>query len=347
MTARVLVVDDSVFMRKIITDILSKDKLIKVVGTARDGKEALEKIKELKPNVVTLDIEMPVKDGIETLKEIVKDSSNISVIMVSNFTPEGAELTLKALDIGAFDFIQKPDNIFRFNNDDYEKKIIEKVKIASKSKTKYRIIENIDYEKHKKFIPCKNNKMTLISIGTSTGGPKALQCIIPKIPKNINGAFLVVQHMPPKFTKSLAERLNSMSEISVVEATDNELIKKGFCYIAPGGLHMIVVNQDGKLMIKLTEDAPVLGFRPSVNVLMNSVSKINCVKKIGVILTGMGSDGAVGMKKIFENNGYTIAQDEESSIVFGMPKSSIKLGGVHKILPLREIAYEIINKVGV
>ncbi|RKD34456.1 protein-glutamate methylesterase/protein-glutamine glutaminase [Thermohalobacter berrensis] len=348
MAIKVLVVDDSVFMRKLISDILNEDEILEVVDTAKNGKEALGKIKELSPDVITLDIEMPIMDGITTLKHIVNDFKK-PVVMLSSLTKEGAEATLKALEIGAVDFITKPTNIFKVGADEKKKEIIQKVKISSKVKilngklnSQHKIIRMNNYKKN------RGEFSNLIAIGTSTGGPKALQAIIPHIPKNINGSIVVVQHMPPGFTKSLAKRLDSLSEITVKEAENNERIKKGYCYIAPGDYHMTIDEVNGKeLYIRLNKDRPVSGHRPSVDVLMKSVSKVKSMKKIGIILTGMGSDGAKGIKSVKDNNGFTIAQNEETCVVYGMPKSAVEIEGINKILPLEKIAQEIMNRVGV
>ena len=349
MSIKVMVVDDSAFMRKIISDILGADNEIDVIGTARNGKDALEKLERMSPDVITLDIEMPVMDGILTLTEI-NEKYNIPVIMLSSLTTEGADATLKALDIGAVDFIPKPQNIFGLNKDSQNIKIIEKVKMAASAKRFKRTHQTISsfktkWTKRSKFKNC--DCQYLIAIGTSTGGPKALQSLIPQIPNEFSGSIVVVQHMPQGFTKSLAARLNSISNINVKEAEDGEKILKGYCYIAPGDYHMTVIEKSDQLYIKLNKDKPVSGHRPSVDVLMESISTISCKKLIGVMLTGMGSDGSKGLKKIYDNGGYTIAQDEETSVVYGMPKSAINIGAVCKVLPLNQIADEIMSKMEV
>ncbi len=348
MTIKVMVIDDSAFMRKIISDLLKDDKDIDVPWTAKNGQDALEQLKHVTPDVITLDIEMPVKDGISTLHEIVR-LYNIPVIMLSSHTVSGAELTIKALEIGAFDFITKPTNIFKLNNDEEKRKLIEKVKAAAQlrglSKTPTIVAEAKKVDKRITF----RGKDTeyIISIGTSTGGPKALQAIIPQIPANINASILVVQHMPEGFTKSLAARLDSMSSIKVKEAEDGERLHKGYCYIAPGNFHMTAHQERDGVILRLSQGTAVSGHRPSVDVMMKSVSEIKTLIKIAVIMTGMGSDGANGMKSIFDSGGYTIAQDEESCVVFGMPKSAINNGCVNKILPLSEISNEILSILGV
>lgn len=350
MTIKVMVVDDSVFMRKILSDILEEDKDIEVLWTARNGQDALEKLVNANPDVITLDIEMPIMDGITTLREIIK-KYNIPVIMLSSLTVEGADSTLKALEIGAVDFITKPTNVFSLNKSEEKNSLIEKVKMASVVKGNIKpYVPYLQTIANKKNFPLnKVNKETgyLIAIGTSTGGPKALQSIIPEIPANINGSILVVQHMPEGFTKSLAARLDSISNIRVKEAEDGETLKKGYCYIAPGNYHLTVLENNEEIFLKLDQNPTVSGHRPSVDVMMNSVAEVKSLKKIAVIMTGMGSDGANGMKNIFNTGGYTIAQDEDSSVVYGMPRAAINNGSVNKILPLNEISNELIDLLGV
>lgn len=346
---KVLIVDDSVLIRKILTDILKTDNEVLVVGTARNGKEALEKIETLKPDIITMDIEMPLMDGITTLKHIVS-RFKLPVIMISSLTSEGAELTLKALDEGAIDFLPKPSNIFGLNQADIKAEIIEKIKIGSKSRidikkpTKVLAKPEIQTEKLKKTYEDFNS---IVVIGTSTGGPRALQALIPEIPNDINAAIVIVQHMPAKFTKSLADRLNSTSNIQIKEAEDGDIISKGCGYIAPGDYHMTIVKESKNLVVRLNKDPQVMGLRPTVDILMESVANINGYSKVGVILTGMGSDGTKGIVKMKNSGSYNIAQDESTSVVYGMPKSAIASNCIDEILPLDKIALRITNKVGV
>ena len=348
---KVLVVDDSALIRKIVIDILEEDEEIKVVGTARNGKDAIEKISLLKPDVITLDIEMPIMDGISALKEIVRNHK-IPVVMLSSLTVKGADLTLKALDIGAVDFVTKPKNIFSIGSISEKNKLIRKVKIASKIRIdeKQKIFEQIklfEEDESKRKYNNDNPYDNIIAIATSTGGPKALQEVIPKLPYNINGTIVVVQHMPAGFTKSLAIRLNSISRIKVKEGEDNEKLKKGYCYIAPGDFHMNIYQQGNEFFIKLNKEEPISGLRPSADILMNSVSKLNGINKIGIVLTGMGSDGSKGISQIKNKGGYTMAQDEKTSIVFGMPRSAIDTGNIDLVLPLDKFGNEIIKRAGV
>ena len=345
---KVLVVDDSAFMRKVISDILKSDENILVMDTAKNGVEAIEKVKALKPDVVTLDVEMPEMDGLTCLKELMKQQY-IPVIMLSSLTQEGADATIRALEYGAIDFITKPTNIFNIAGDEKKRELIEKVKIAKNSTKikKYISINDIQVKPKRDIVKSSNIKY-FVAIGTSTGGPKALQDVIPLIPGDVPAAFLVVQHMPPGFTKSLAERLNSMSEVTVKEAEDGETVQAGYVYIAPGDYHMLVEKSgQNNLKIKLTQDPPVGGHRPAVNPMMESLSKTNYSNLIGVIMTGMGGDGSEGIKKLKNvNKGFIIAQDEKSCVVYGMPKVAVQTGSVDAVVPLKDITKEIMKIIG-
>jgi len=351
---RVVVVDDSPFMRKIIGDILGSDKNIKVIGTAKNGREAIEVIKTLRPDVVTMDIEMPIVNGLDALKSIMA-TNPVPVVMLSSLTAKGADATILALELGAVDFIQKPSSMFMVNTEDFKDQIIKKVKFAYKAnlmnihKTYKPRTEYPSREKKK--IITRGSIKSIIAIGTSTGGPRALQHIIPSIPKGFPGSIFIVQHMPPGFTKSLADRLNSISNIIVKEAEDSEKVYPGYVYIAPGNYHLrIKGNDSANLFIKLSQDPPISGHRPSVDVLFNSLSQINLsmVKTTGIIMTGMGSDGTKGLKDLkSKKQWHIIAQDEESCVVYGMPKSAIRAGVVDETLPLDSIVESIINRMGV
>lgn len=350
---KVLVVDDSAFMRKILSDIINSHPSIEVVSTAKNGEEAISKIQKLNPDVVTLDVEMPIMDGLSALQKIMDDCP-VPVLMLSGLTKAGTDATIKALQYGAVDFIAKPSNIFKINVDDMKKHLFEKIVIASKVKYRKKLLYKPSTPRiiKKEFrtrnnISNRNKFKKIVAIGTSTGGPRALQNILPHIPKDINAAIVIVQHMPPGFTKSLANRLDSISEISIKEAEQNDILLPGHAYIAPGSQHMEVIKEGDNFRIKLHKDSPVSGHRPSVDVLMESLARTNFSDVIGVILTGMGSDGAMGLKSLKNNSAYIIAQNEESCVVFGMPKSTIKLGVVDKVLPIDDISNEIIKAVEV
>jgi two-component system chemotaxis response regulator CheB len=345
---KVLVVDDSAFMRKILSDILDSDTSIRVVGTAVDGRDALEKIKSLNPDVITMDVEMPVMDGINCLKEIMQTNPK-PVVMLGSGTEYGAELTIRSLDEGAVDFIAKPKNIFDIRDTDKKNEIIEKIVIASNVK-KLKSVQKQTKDDDKRLMANSSKAAkNIIAIGSSTGGPKALQSVIPYLPGDMSIAVLVVQHMPPGFTKSLAERLDSKSNLIVKEATHMEKVLEGHAYIAPGDSHMkIRTTSNGDIIIDLDKSPPVGGHRPSVDVMMTSLSETGLRNIIGVILTGMGSDGSIGIKKLKEvNESFIIAQDEETSVVYGMPRMAVQTGAVDKIVSLDKIPGEIIQILGV
>lgn len=344
---RVLVVDDSAFMRKVISDILNSDEKIEVIDTAEDGLDAIEKAHKLKPDVITLDLKMPIMDGLECLRKL-NETLSIPVIMLSSITKEGAEATIQALAEGAMDFITKPENIFDMKEERIKNEITEKVKLAQN----YKCLKNT--EKSTEFVKKSENKTksnirNIVVLGTSTGGPRALQDVIPLLPANVDAAFLIVQHMPAGFTKSLAERLDSMSSVRVKEAEDNEIVENAHVYIAPGDYHMHLEKSGDELFkIKLSQNPPSGGHRPSVNVMMDSVAETGFKNVVGVIMTGMGGDGSEGIKKLKSmNDAYIIAQDESTCVVFGMPRVAITTGVVDVIVPLKEIANEIMKIVGV
>lgn len=356
---KVLVVDDSAFMRKVTADILKEDEIIDVVGFAANGEEALLKIGALKPDVVTMDIEMPVMNGLTCLKKIMK-SGFVPVVILSNLTREGEKATIEALESGAIDFITKPTNIFEITAGDKKKEIIEKVKVASKaSRITAKIRKNILLKRNvlkaeagsKKGgnTPKSEDIKYIIAIGASTGGPKSLHEIIPFIPADLPAAIFITQHMPPGFTRSLAERLNSLSQLFVKEAEDNEIVYAGRAYIAPGDYHMLVERVSAnRLIIRLSHAPPVNSHRPSIDVMMESISRAGAANIMAVILTGMGRDGSEGIKKLKQQNqGYIIAQDERTCVVYGMPKIAVETGMVDAVVPLNNIAEEIKRFMGV
>ncbi|MCC3357453.1 protein-glutamate methylesterase/protein-glutamine glutaminase [Bacillus sp. REN16] len=347
----VLIVDDSAFMRKLISNFLQEDSRIHVVGTARNGIDALTKIKELNPDVVTLDIEMPEMNGIETLRRIMNDAPR-PVVMLSSTTKEGAENTLLAIQYGAVDFIQKPSGPISIDLHLIRNEIVTKVLNAGKInvvklKNPLKIQETFTRrnEEYSKIVlePNRNYKK-IVCMGTSTGGPRALQQVLPDFPKNYPAPIVIVQHMPAGFTKSLADRLNSLCEITVKEAENGEFLNAGTAYIAPGGHHMRIKKIGTSLAVNIDEGESRNGHRPSVDVLFESIGEIKGIQKISVIMTGMGTDGSYGLKKLKESGQVvSIAESQETSIVFGMPKSAIETHLIDKVENLENIAGTILS----
>lgn len=348
-TIKVLVVDDSAFMRRLITSILSEDERIEVVGTARNGEDCLEKIKQLKPDVVTLDVEMPIMTGLEALQIIMKEMP-LPVIMLSSTTKEGAENTLLAFQYGAYDFIPKPSGSNFLDLYKVKEELIQKIieaKLVNISRLKTTLPQHgvKEVEDSSPLIQVKQ-KNKIVMIGTSTGGPRALQQVIPKLPKNFNAPVLIVQHMPPGFTKSLAERLNTISRIRVKEAENGEILQKGTAYIAPGGYHL-KIRKVGKSLAAQVDQSPIVrGHRPSVDVLLQSASQLVDYEKIIAILTGMGSDGSIGLAQLKRTgNVFAIAESEETAVINGMPKAAISTGCIDEVVALPQIAERILNYV--
>ncbi|WAA10734.1 protein-glutamate methylesterase/protein-glutamine glutaminase [Fervidibacillus albus] len=347
---KVLIVDDSLFMRKLITNLLSADDRIEVIDTATNGKDALDKIQRLQPDVVTLDVEMPVLSGLETLEIIMKENP-LPVIMLSNTTTEGAENTIRAIQLGAFDFVPKPSGTISLDIHKVKDELIEKV-VKAKS-----INLNLYKNTNKHHRPKRNNnentqqvtnvgKKKIVLIGASTGGPRALQEVLSGIPKNIPAPILIVQHMPAKFTKSLASRLNHLCEITVKEAENGEILRNGVAYIAPGGFHLQMKKLGKTLTAEVNELPPVNGHRPSVDQLFRSATSLKDEEIIAVILTGMGSDGTKGLVELKkQTNTFAIAESKETAVIFGMPKTAIQTGLIDQIEPIDQIAAFISNKV--
>lgn len=347
----VLVADDSSFMRRAIKSILEKDPEIKVIGMARNGEEAVQMARELEPDIMTLDIEMPVMNGLEALRTIVNENP-IPVVMVSSLTKEGAYETIKALELGAVDYIAKDIGSTTLDILKIEKEITEKIKSIARKKhiIKSTLIRKNRERKNREHLgsytldnPLNKKQIKMIAIGASTGGPGALQEVITNLPGNLPCSVVVAQHMPAGFTKSFSERLDNLSSIKVKEAQDSETLEGSTVYIAPGNFNMYLLKEYSKVSIKLdTRDFGSL-YKPCVDVLISSVAEIYGRNVIGVILTGMGSDGLKGMTKLKEKKGYIIAQDEETSIIYGMPKAVVDSGLADKIMPINKIAKEIVN----
>ena len=363
---RVLVVDDSAFMRKVLSDLFKGESDFEVVDVARNGAEAIEKVLQHSPDVVTMDIEMPVMDGLSALEKIMTVKPT-PVVMVSSLTKAGADATIRALSLGAVDFVAKSaGSISRI--DDIAKELLQKCREArgiSGKRLQPKEIQAIPVPKPKPPVPSTpvapviptlitpvppvrsvafpGMSDWIVAIGTSTGGPRALQEVLPRLPGNLPCPAIVVQHMPPGFTKSLADRLNSLCDLTVKEAADNDRLTPGTVYVAPGDFHLTLRKEGNSTYIKLNKEPAIGGLRPAVDPMMVSVADIYGAKTVGVILTGMGHDGAKGMQAIKRLHGLTIAEDQSTAVVFGMPKAAIEAGVVDNILPLSQVADGIVQ----
>jgi len=332
---RVLVIDDSALMRKLIPRILEEDPSIEVVGTAMDGNFGLKKIKELKPHVVTLDLEMPGLNGIDTLKEI-RRRWKVPVIVVSSHTTAGAAITLKALSLGAFDLVAKPKDVSA-RLPEIADELIGKIHAAAQhgAAAPMFVAEHTPNELLRKQAPAAPNRV--VAIGISTGGPNALQYLFSNLPVDFAGTILVVQHMPDGFTELFAKRLDETCPIRVKEAQSGDLLVAGRALVCPGNRHMKVKKLPLGNVAVLNEDSPVNGHRPSADVLFRSVAQEFGAQVLGVLMTGMGDDGADGLGEILSAGGITVAQDRESCVVFGMPKAAIERGFAMHVVGLQEL----------
>ncbi|MFN4131499.1 MAG: chemotaxis response regulator protein-glutamate methylesterase [Caldimicrobium sp.] len=334
---RVLVVDDSAIMRKLITDILKKEPQIEVVGQATNGKEALEKARQLKPDVITLDIEMPEMDGLTALKYLKEERLPAKVIMFSSLTQEGAKATIEALSLGAYDFVPKPSTkSFLESVKKIEEELIPKIKNAKPLPESLIIKPSILPQ-----IKLRSGIYRALGIGVSTGGPQTLAEIFRNFPPKFPFPVFIVQHMPPLFTKQLASRLDKESPIKVKEAEEGEIVKEGVAYLAPGDYHMEVILENRVKKIHLHQGPPRNNCRPSVDVLFESLAKVYNGTCLVMVLTGMGKDGLEGARKIKEKGGGVIAQDAQSSIVFGMPRAVIEAKLADEVLNLNDIPRRI------
>ena len=321
-------------MQKILVDLLQSDPQISIIGTARDGEEALSKIKSLHPDVVTLDIEMPRMNGLTAVRKIM-ETNPLPVVMISALVQKEAQLTLKALELGAVDYVTKPSGPISLNMSTVKNELLSKVKTAASAnirRVKPRMMEATAPSKAK-------TSDRIVSIAASTGGPAAVAYILRNIPEN-TPPILVVQHMQKGMTKLFAEGLNQECKLKVKEAEEGDVVQENLALIAPGGFHMLV-TKSGK--INLTTSPPVNYVRPSADIMMKSTAKTYASKNIGVILTGMGTDGAKGIEAIKKKGGLTIAQDKKTCVVFGMPDAAIKTGCVDFVTPLECIPKEIMN----
>jgi two-component system chemotaxis response regulator CheB len=362
---RVLVVDDTVTYRKIVGAVLERIPGVEVVGAAANGRIALDKIDELRPDLLTLDVEMPEMDGLEVLRELRRTHDDLGVIMLSSFTNKGAKSTMDALASGAFDFVLKPSGGTPQKNAEVLRSELQlRIEAFARTRQIRRILSG-----HLTEATCRQSAATpppkhrapprrqpagtvrqatpeVVAVGVSTGGPRALGELLPRLPADLAAPVLIVQHMPAIFTKSLAEDLDRRSALRVHEAVDGEPVRPGQVVVAPGGRHMKVERTDKEIVVRVTDDPPENSCRPSVDYLFRSVMEVYGPNALGVIMTGMGNDGARGCELMKQQGATIIAQDAATCVVFGMPKQPIESGAADVVSPLNRIAAEIIQRVG-
>jgi len=338
----VVVVDDSAFIRMLLTQILESDDSIKVVATAEDPFDARDKIKKYSPDVITLDVEMPKMDGITFLRNLMR-LRPMPVIMVSTLTHAGADTTLQALEAGAFDFVAKPTAEVKEKLMGLADELIEKVKAAAACNTG--ALDNDSFKEPKKLSLSKNNNtIDLIAIGASTGGTEAIQNVMKCLPTTLP-PIVMTQHIPDVFSTSYAKRLNSEVDMNIIEVREPQKLKPGWGYLAPGHMHMRVKRKGKELWAYLADGEPVNRHKPAVDVLFDSVHQAVEDRCIGVLLTGMGADGAQGLLRLRQHGACTIAQDEQSSVVWGMPGAAVKLDAAMEILSLKDIPKYLVKKL--
>lgn len=349
---KVLVVDDSTVIRRLLTDALSSDASIDVVGVAANGKIALAKIPQLNPDLITLDMEMPEMDGLTTLVELRKLYPKLPVIMFSTLTQRGAEATIDALSRGANDYVTKPANVGSVTAaiQNVRNELIPKIKAFCPWTSPVpvmrpsRMESGLSATRFAKPGVSRNGRIDVIAIGVSTGGPNALQVVIPKLPASLPVPVVIVQHMPPIFTKHLADRLNQLSPLEVREASAGDAVQAGRILIAPGDYHMVMRREGTAVRIGLNQGTPEHSCRPAVDVMFRSVAETYGPNVLAVVLTGMGQDGAKGCGVIRDRGGRTLVQDEATSVVWGMPGAVAHAGAADKVLPLEKIAAEIVQE---
>ena len=360
MIKKILVIDDSALMRRVLCDIINSDDRFEVVDTATNGVEGFTKIISLEPDAVVLDVYMPQMTGLQLLEEMQKSGVKANVLMASTKTTDGAQETIRALELGAVDFITKPERAFDIDNEAFKKKFLgllwvvsnanpmlalHRIKNRSENKT-LSLSDAIAKKIPSEHIKAKGKK--IVAIASSTGGPRALQEVIPKLPKNLAAPVLLVQHMPGGFTKSLAERLNEDSEITVEEASENVRLEKGHVYIAQGGKHMKAIKGNMFYHLELTDEPAREGVKPCANYMYESLINSDFDEVVCVVLTGMGCDGTEGIVNLSNSKKlHVIAQDEATSTVYGMPKAVAEAGKVNEIVPLNQVADRITREVGV
>ncbi len=347
---KVVVVDDSALIRSLLKAIINRQTDMEVVGAAPDPLIAREMIRSLNPDMITLDVEMPKMDGLEFLEKLMRLRPT-PVLMISTLTEKGSDVTLRALELGAIDFISKPKTDIAGGMQDYAEEITAKIRMVAKARVHQLVHSSRTASKNADAVlPAIRNRVTstekILVFGASTGGTEALKEVLIQMPPDCPG-IVIAQHMPEGFTKSFAARLDSLCKISVKEAEHGDRILPGHAYLAPGHSHLLVARSGANYLCELSQADPVNRHRPSVDVLYRTAANIAGKNAIGVILTGMGKDGAAGMKEMHEAGAHTFAQDEASCVVFGMPKEAIAQGGVDEIVPLKDMAKKILTHLNV
>jgi two-component system chemotaxis response regulator CheB len=345
----VLVVDDSAFMRRLISQIVDASEQFRVVGTARNGLDALRQIHALDPQIVTLDVEMPELDGVQTLGYIMSETPRPVVMLSAAATEGGVDLTLRCLELGAVDFVRKPSGPISLDLASVSDTLIGALRAAKEVN-----LGGVQLLARPRFVDAvaplptvAGGATTVVAIASSTGGPRALAEVIPSLPADLQAAVLVVQHMPAGFTKSLASRLDLMSNLRVAEGMDGEPIEANRVYLAPGGKHMrVVAGPRGMRCIALDESPPVWGVRPAADPLFSSVAQHYGGGAVGVVLTGMGRDGAEGLRLIRSAGGLAVVQDQSTSTIYGMPQAALQRAGAERVAPLAEVGPAIVSLLG-
>ena len=353
MKKNILVVDDSALMRRVICDIINSDETFQAIDTCRDGLDALEKLRAKRYDGVVLDVNMPRMDGLALLEQLQKERIRATVIMVSTTTTKDAEVTMLAMERGAVDFVTKPTNVIEAKGDVFKTKLLGVLNAVLK--TQKMILGSRQSDAPEKVVLRRSTEIIrsrnkLVALACSTGGPKALQSVIPYLPENLDAPMILVQHMPAGFTKSMADRLNEVSQIHVKEAEDGDVLKKGTVYIAPGGKHMeIKKSPDGSHKIRLNDELPPIGgLKPCADITYDSLRTCGYDQIVCVVLTGMGADGTKGIKSLAKSKPvYVISQNAETCVVYGMPKSIAETGLVNEVVPLTQVAQTITKNVGV
>lgn len=352
MKSNILIVDDSALLRMVECDIINSDNKLQATDTCKDGLEALEKLRTQKYDAVILDINMPRMNGLEVLSHLQKESIKTPVVVVSTLTIEGADEAIKSLELGAFDFVTKPNNIIEAKGNQFKETLLSVVHAAVRITPVHSASRNVTVVEKKAGAIVNKNKAAgsnkIVAIASSTGGPKALQSVIPFLPAELLAPVVLVQHMPAGFTKSMAERLNELSQVRVKEASNGEVLKNGVVYIAPGGTHIAIKKSGASHVISFNDMPPIGGLKPCANIMFDSLTSSNYDEVVCVVLTGMGADGTDGILSLGKSKPiYVIAQDEKSSVVYGMPRAIYEAGVVDEVVTLSDVAKAITKNVGV